>query len=404
MAINHQDNFETNPTSAISVGATTSPLNNIPSIDAPFYLAFDAENANGHYEVAYISSKTATNVNHAALTYAHSIDEIVRMVVPATELDGLQTTKTNVDTNLGDGTSVLGMARQAIMNGNFDVWQRGTTVALTTTNNYTADRFYAETSTATDYKTISRQDGTGVLGSNYCARIQRPSGRTTVNPIILSQALETTDSIKLRGKKLTLSFWARKGANFSAASDVLVAKIVTGKGTNQKLTSFTTSADAVSENKTLTEEWQKFTITTPDAIASDITQIGIRFSFSPVGTASTNDYFEIAQMQLCVGEIALPFQPNSFEEELRACQRYYETGTTEYLNYVSSGVSGLTRIFFKVTKRVTPTVTQSNIANSNFGTGTNQGTLNDGGFSSYRAATGTGSGSFAESWTANADL
>ena len=87
MAINHQDNFETNPTSAISVGATTSPLNDIPSIDAPFYLAFDAENANGHYEVAYISSKTATNVNHAALTYAHSTDEVVRMVSPGRELD-----------------------------------------------------------------------------------------------------------------------------------------------------------------------------------------------------------------------------------------------------------------------------------------------------------------------------
>jgi len=102
MAINHQDNFETNPSSAISAGATTSPLNDIPSIDAPFYLAFDAENANGHYEVAYISSKTATNVNHAALTYAHATDEAVRMVVPATEFDEIQTVMTTGWTPSGE--------------------------------------------------------------------------------------------------------------------------------------------------------------------------------------------------------------------------------------------------------------------------------------------------------------
>jgi hypothetical protein len=87
MAINHQNNFATNLTSGVTAGDTTSPLNSIPTIDAPFYLAFDALNINGNYEVVYITSKTATNVNHAALAHNHTTAEEVRCVCPATEMD-----------------------------------------------------------------------------------------------------------------------------------------------------------------------------------------------------------------------------------------------------------------------------------------------------------------------------
>lgn len=87
--INHEDNFATNLTSATSASDTTSPLNAIPSVDAPFYIAFDATNINGHYEVKQITSKTATNVLHSALSFDHTTDEEVRLVLPATELDAL---------------------------------------------------------------------------------------------------------------------------------------------------------------------------------------------------------------------------------------------------------------------------------------------------------------------------
>jgi len=84
--INHQNFFATNPTSNILAGATTSPLNSIPTIDAPFYLTFGA-NGTGTPEVAYITSKTATNVNHAALAYAHTTAEEVRCTTNAGEMD-----------------------------------------------------------------------------------------------------------------------------------------------------------------------------------------------------------------------------------------------------------------------------------------------------------------------------
>lgn len=212
--------------------------------------------------------------------------------------------------------------RQAIINGNFDVWQRGTSVAMTAANAYAADRWYCETATAGTDKTVSQQDGTGVNGSYYCARVAMVQDVDEL--LTFSQALESQDSIKFRGKKVTLSFYARGGAEFVADNSTLVSKIVTGKGTDQKVLAFTTSADAVSQNNTLTTGWVKFTCTTSAVIASDITQIGVSFAFTHAGSGTTTNYFEITQVQLCAGDVALPFMPKSFEEELRACQRYYE--------------------------------------------------------------------------------
>lgn len=83
----HQNNFSSNVTSNQIAGVTTTPLNSIPSIAAPFYIALDATNINGKYEVVDVTSKTATNILHAATTYAHTTAEEVRLVVPAVELD-----------------------------------------------------------------------------------------------------------------------------------------------------------------------------------------------------------------------------------------------------------------------------------------------------------------------------
>jgi hypothetical protein len=261
---------------------------------------------------------------------------------------------------LADGNfTYYGMARQAIINGNFDVWQRGTSIAMTAADAYASDRWYCETATAATDKTVSRQDGTGVNGSYYCARVAMV--QDTDELLTFSQALESQDSIKFRGKKATLSFYARGGAEFVSNNATLVSKIVEGKGTDQKVLAFTTSADGISQNNTLTTSWVKFTCTTTNVEASDITQIGISFSFTHAGSGTTTNYFEVAQVQLCAGDVALPFLPKSYEEELRLCQRYcekiggesgqvYVRFTTGH-NRLTTSNSGV--YFFKVTKRTT---------------------------------------------------
>ncbi len=88
--VNFEDNFATNLTSNQAAGVTTTPLDSIPSVDVPFYLAIDTTNVNSKYEVVYVTSKTATHVNHAATTYAHTTAEEVRMIVPSRLLNALQ--------------------------------------------------------------------------------------------------------------------------------------------------------------------------------------------------------------------------------------------------------------------------------------------------------------------------
>jgi len=104
MARLHQNNFGTNVTSNQIAGVTTTPLNSIPSIAAPFYIALDATNINGKYEVVDVTSKTATHILHAATTYAHTTAEEVRMVLPAVELDAFSAIEKATGAEINTGT------------------------------------------------------------------------------------------------------------------------------------------------------------------------------------------------------------------------------------------------------------------------------------------------------------
>jgi hypothetical protein len=115
MSIKHENNFATNLTSATTAGDTTSPIDSIPTVDAPYYLAFDATNLNSHYEVVKVTSDTATNVNHAATSYNHTTAEEVRMVLPSEELNPTITTDSDGATVTFDLSTSL---HQVTLGGN----------------------------------------------------------------------------------------------------------------------------------------------------------------------------------------------------------------------------------------------------------------------------------------------
>lgn len=276
------------------------------------------------------------------------------------------------------------MARQAIMNGNFDVWQRGTSFALASGSLYYADRWTVNRS-AVIAGTISRQDGTGVDGSQYCIRIARSASEGAAT-LINGQALETRDSIKFVGKKLTMSFWARAGSGFS---DDIDAYIYSGTGTDEKYNQFTgTVTEGSITNQALTTSWQKFSFTTSSAISSGKTQIGAGFSIPFTGTAPANDYVEFTQVQLNAGDEVLPFEPKSFGEELTSCQRYFEksfnyvtapaNSVDDNWGHVATSLTGTQlrqdMISFAVEKRVAPTITSYSPAT--IGSGGNWGYWN----------------------------
>jgi hypothetical protein len=241
-------------------------------------------------------------------------------------------TATNMN-DVGNAINLLNGAQNSagknvVLNSNFSVWQRGTSGTANSFSagaGYNADRW--QNYSNVNALTISRQatgDTTNLPFIQYCARVQRNSGQTSTNAVTMGQSIESVNSINYAGKSITFTFYARAGANFSSASNALTATLYSGTGTDGNiLTGFTGSAAVANGTATLTTTWQRFTFT--GTVASTATQLGIYLAYTPVGTAGTNDYYEITGVQVEQANSASPYAPNgaTYQAELAACQRYY---------------------------------------------------------------------------------
>ena len=223
--------------------------------------------------------------------------------------------------NSGGAVAGVTAGKNAIINGGMDIWQRGTTFSPSAGagNLFMPDRWIYYKGGGT--YTVSRQSS-GLTGIQYCARVQRTAASTDTNIIYSSYNFESADSYRFAGQTITFSFYARKGADYSASGSTLSVYMSYGTGTDQNIT--TTGQTSLATNSaTLTTSWQRFT--TSVAVPSTATQLFIQTSFTPVGTASTNDYYEITGIQVEAGSVATPFSRNAgtIQGELAACQRYY---------------------------------------------------------------------------------
>jgi hypothetical protein len=288
---------------------------------------------------------------------------------------------TKVDYNTGDVLSAQNMndlsgtvnlltgtqqaaGKNPVLNSSFNVWQRGTSISLAASSGlaYTADRWQTQTN-ANQASTISRQltnDTTNLPNIQYCMRYQRNSGQTGATRQYIVNSFETINTIPFVGKTVTLSYYARAGANYSAASSIFQASLFTGTGTDQSAFLYTGSAQIGSTNATLTTTWQRFSLTV--AIPTTVTELAPTFSWVPVGTAGANDYFEVTGVQLEASTVASAYAPNgsTYQAELAACQRYYFRQTAAEIYSVfgvglASGTTGAKILCpFPVTMRTKP--------------------------------------------------
>ena len=278
----------------------------------------------------------------------------------------------NGETLVADSSTSTGLRYTAgtvqanpVLNAAMQNWQRGTSFT-NCSSVYTADRWFTFTNGVTTGRTFSRQatnDTTNLPNIQYCARFARDSGNTNTGGITLSQPFETLNSIPFAGKTITLSFYARAGANYSPTSSALGVLIVTGTGTdqNQQSGGYTGQALPLNTNATLTTTWQRFTYNA--TIASTATELSPLFQFIPTGTAGANDWFEITGVQIDIGSVALPFRTyaGTIQGELAACQRYYirfnavaTYGFIPLTGYASSSTGITFGVIAPVTTRVTP--------------------------------------------------
>jgi hypothetical protein len=220
--------------------------------------------------------------------------------------------------------------RNVLINGDFKIWQRTTSSAITaaSTTSYYADRWACYRGVSGS--TISRQTA-GLEGFQYCARLQRNSGNTATNSINIYQSLETINSIPLAGKTVTISWYARAGANFSGSA--MFIGINTGTGTDQNIyTGYTGNIGALDTTQTITTTWTRYTKTA--ILSSSATEVGVFLGYSPTGTAGANDYVDIAGVQLEQNYQPTPFEQRPVGVELALCQRYYFSTTFTGNNFL----------------------------------------------------------------------
>ena len=248
--------------------------------------------------------------------------------------------------------------RNVLINGDFKVWQRGTSITVTTGSPYTADR-WCVTPGGTANFSASRQTAS-LDGFQYCLRFQRTASNTNTSALYLSQPVETVNSVPLANKQVSFSFYARAGANFSAASSALNVRIVTGTGTdgNYLAATLTGQAFQLDTTATLTTSWQRFTYSV--LIPSGVNQVQPVFFYTPVGTAGAADHFEITGVQLEQNLQPTPFEQRPIGVELALCQRYYEAERTILQQmYWASDATGTVyggSFVFNTAKRAAPTI------------------------------------------------
>jgi hypothetical protein len=234
-----------------------------------------------------------------------------------------------------------------LLNSTFEVAQRGT--SFTPTNGsgaslmYTLDRWYGYRSNST---AIMQQisDGTSPDGFWCHARMGRTDSTTDAGYFIIGQQIETKNACALAGQTVCLSMWVKKHANFSGDWGIYVT---TGTGSDESAWDsigggWTGSQHTYSSTTVLsdvTTSWVRRSISF--SIASGVKEIAIKNHFSSFsGSSVTNDYVEVAGVQLEIGSVATPFEYKSFGQELADCQRYYSKSYNPDVAPATSGAVG----------------------------------------------------------------
>lgn len=266
--------------------------------------------------------------------------------------------------------------KNALINGGMEICQRGSlgTVSIpastTAANGYTLDRWDTATG-ANQAVTVSKvavNDAVNLPNILWAARYQRNSGQTGLTTLNFGQSLESINSIPFAGKTVTLSFYARAGANYSSTGNVLNAYVISGTGSDQNRVAGAYVGDAAVATATgnvLTTTWQRFTVS--GLCPTTMGEMAVLFTWNPTGTAGALDYFDITGVMLELGSTATNFvrAGASIGGELALCQRYCQSLNVLNPNGINgaylamgggTGSSALTEFIFqlKVTMRIIP--------------------------------------------------
>jgi hypothetical protein len=301
--------------------------------------------------------------------------------------------------------SLIGAGRKnLIINGGFDVWQRGTSNTTVATPMLLADRMNCRAGTGSTHTVEKSTDVPTTGESSFTNSLKFTVGATaaaiatTTGNNYFDYRIEGYDSAHIRqgtayAKTVTLSFWVK-------------SSVAGAYGLN--LGKDTTYCYATSYTINSANTWEKKTITIPGTSlgggswnTSNGTGIrifwnwgaGSNYTSGSVGWATADDRggyddgsavqlvananatWYITGIQLELGSVATDFEHRSYGEELALCQRYYQIGSfgAEAFSIANSLSYRVNNNTHSVTMRAAPSAVSSQASNSYY-QGINAGT------------------------------
>ena len=260
--------------------------------------------------------------------------------------------------------------RNHLINGNFQIAQRGTSFVAGANNDdtYNLDRWYilsdgndivditqsttevpangSQTSIALDVETVNKKFGIAQIIE------QRNCQSLIGNTVTLSFKAKVSSTTKLDNVKCAIVAWS--GTANTVTSDIVSAWNV--EGTNPTLIANTTYENTPA-NLNVTTSWATYSV----SAAVDTASTGniIVFIWSDVTDTTAGDFLYITDVQVEIGSVATPFERRPIGTELALCQRYYYK-INQSIRMFLPGTSSQSRqavIKYPVTMRATPTNT-----------------------------------------------
>jgi hypothetical protein len=219
-------------------------------------------------------------------------------------------------------TGLVPQSPNAVINGGFDVWQRGTSLSPTSgANNFLADRFYYAFNGTGSTRTLSQQTftpGTAPASGYEAAFFLRHNCTVAGSGQTTSALVHKIEDVRtFAGQTVTFSIWAK--ADSTRNLSVQFGQLFGSGGSAGVGISGTTFA--------LTTSWARYTFTVSvPSIAGKTIGDGSSFFIQLDYPLNTTQTIDIWGVQLEAGSTATPFRrnANNIQGELAACQRYYQ--------------------------------------------------------------------------------
>lgn len=231
------------------------------------------------------------------------------------------------------GADVLGGFRNKIINGDFDIWQRGTSLVAGTGSRFTADRWRVSStgSTMAVARTAFSPGITEAFGDfRFGAQITIASSAGTGNFAFLAQKIESVRTFA--GKKVTISL-----AGYADAAKNIAIELIQNFGTGGSPSTFVSvpaglfAMTTALGKKTLTVDVPSIAGKTIGSNGDDSLELfiwfdaGSSFNARASNLGQQSGVFTLSHISIVEGDATAetdPFSPRHIQQELALCQRY----------------------------------------------------------------------------------